>query len=245
MDLSSAGPTIVRVRAPDLNPRSPVAQWPPAMIEAPVPTVGRAEMFSDVPESTLFPVEAAVVAAAAPQRRLEFAAVRYCARQALRQIGIPAAPILPDADRAPRWPAGVVGSMTHCAGYRAAVVARSDELWGIGIDAEPHGALPAAAADLILRVEERSRLRVLAEADPDLCWDRILFCAKEALFKACFPSTRRWLDFDDVSVTLHPEGTFRGHVVVSDPRLASPNGHGLTGRWSVDRGLIATASLMP
>ena len=106
----------------------------------------------------MFSIEAAAVAGAVAERRREFGTVRYCAREALRQIGVPAVPILPDVDGAPRWPVGVVGSMTHCAGYRAAVVARSGELCGVGIDAEPHAALPDAALDLVLRDEERARL---------------------------------------------------------------------------------------
>ena len=103
---------------------------------------------------------------------------------ALMKIGVPAAPILPDIDGAPQWPAGVVGSMTHCAGYRAAAVTRSRALAGVGIDAEPHAPLPGAVHDVILREEERSHLLTLAEARRELHWDRILFCAKEAVYKA-------------------------------------------------------------
>ena len=190
----------------------------------------------------MFPAEAAVVAHAAAPRRCEFATVRYCARRALHRIGIPPAPILPDADGAPRWPAGVVGSMTHCAGYRAAVVARSDRFRGIGIDAEPHAALPQPACDLVLRGEERWRLRRLAEADPDLHWDRIIFCAKEAVYKACFPSTRRWLDFADISVTVHADGVFQARLLVSEPRVGNADRDGLAGRWVVDHGLVVAAT---
>jgi 4'-phosphopantetheinyl transferase EntD len=189
-------------------------------------------MFSDAPETTMFPTEAAAVASAVAERRREFATVRHCARRALRQIGAPAAPILPDADRAPRWPVGVVGSMTHCAGYRAAAVARSGELCGLGIDAEPHAALPDEALDLVLRDEERARLVALAHADPALHWDRILFCAKEAVYKTWFPLTRCWLDFADVSVTVRPDGTFRADVEV----------HDFGGRWTVGRGLVVAAT---
>ena len=112
----------------------------------------------------MFPVEAATVAGAVVERRREFGTVRWCARRALRRLGVPTVPILPDADRVPRWPAGVVGSMTHCEGYRAAAVARSDELGGIGIDAEPHGPVSAEALELLLRDEERAALRTLADA---------------------------------------------------------------------------------
>src|SRR5918992_4539589 len=161
-----------------------------SLIATLVPASASAEVFSDVPESTMFSDEAAAVAGAGAERRREFGTVRWCARKALRQLGVPAVSILPDEDRAPRWPVGVVGSMTHCAGYRAAVVARSRELCGVGIDAEPHGALPSPADDLVLRPEERTRLHELSGADPELHWDRIVVCAKEAVFKAWFPLTR-------------------------------------------------------
>jgi 4'-phosphopantetheinyl transferase EntD len=202
------------------------------MIETLVPTSACAEMFCDAPESAMFSIEAAAVAGAVAERRREFGTVRYCARKALLQIGVPAVPILPDVERAPRWPAGVVGSMTHCAGYRAAAVARSEELRGVGIDAEPHAALPAAALDLVLRDEERARLPALQDADPDLHWDRILFCAKEAVYKAWFPLTRRWLDFQDVSTTVNLDGTFHARVDVD----------GFDGRWAVGRGLVVAAT---
>jgi 4'-phosphopantetheinyl transferase EntD len=197
--------------------------------------------FDDVPESTMHPAEAAAIAHAIPARRREFATVRDCARRALRRLGIPPAAILPDADGAPRWPAGVVGSMTHCDGYRAAVVARSDRLRAIGIDAETHAPLPGMAGDLVLQDEERTHLRALAGADPDLHWDRIVFCAKESVYKACFPSTRRWLDFADISVTPHAGGTFRARLLVDEPGLAAGR-DGLAGRWAVDRGLVMAAS---
>jgi 4'-phosphopantetheinyl transferase EntD len=212
------------------------------MIERLVPASASAEMFSDAPESTMFSVEAAAVAGAVAERRLEFGTVRHCARKALRQLGIPAVPILPDVDRAPRWPLGVVGSMTHCAGYRAAAVARSGELRGLGIDAEPHAAVPDEALDLVLRDEERARLLALADTYPDLRWDRILFCAKEAVYKAWFPLTRRWLDFADVSATVHPDGTFWARLRVPGPRVAGVELDGFGGRWTVGRGLVLAAT---
>jgi 4'-phosphopantetheinyl transferase EntD len=203
-----------------------------SLIATLVPASASAEMFSDVPESTMFSDEAAVVAGAGAERRREFGTVRWCAREALRQLGVPAAPILPDEDRVPRWPVGVVGGMTHCAGYRAAVVARSSELCGVGIDAEPHAALPADVLDLVLRDDERARLVALTHADPAVHWDRLVFCAKEAVYKAWFPLTRRWLDFDDVSIDVRLDGTFGARVGGAD----------LSGRWKVDRELILTAT---
>jgi 4'-phosphopantetheinyl transferase EntD len=208
------------------------------MIEALVPASASAELFSDVPESAMFPSEAAVVAGAIAERRREFGTVRHCAREALRRIGVPAVPVLPGEDGAPRWPAGVVGSLTHCAGYRAAAVARAGELRGIGIDAEPHAAIRAEVLDLILRDEERAGLRALADAQPGVHWERVLFCAKEAVYKAWFPQTRRWLEFVDVAIAVHRDGTFSARVCVDAPRDLERLG----GRWVVGRGLVVAAT---
>lgn len=157
------------------------------MIGPLVPRSAYAEMYADVPASEMFPVEAAAIARAVPARRREFGTVRYCARMALRRLGFPGVPVLPDVDGAPRWPVGAVGSMTHCVGYRAAVVARSDELLAVGIDAEPHAPLPDTVVELVLRNDERPRLQALAKAHPDRHWSRIVFCVKEAIYKAWFP----------------------------------------------------------
>jgi 4'-phosphopantetheinyl transferase EntD len=135
--------------------------------------------------------------------------------------------------------------MTHCEGYRAAAVARSNELGGIGIDAEPHGPLPAEALELLLRDEERAALGALADAEPTLHWGRIAFCAKEAVFKAWFPLTRRWLGFDDVSTTVDTDGTFAARVLVRGTRVGDPELEAFTGRWAVDHGLVVAATSIP
>lgn len=205
------------------------------MFEDLLPTAAWSESFSDVPESTMFFAEAATVAGAVEERRKEFGTVRYCARQALSTIGIPAAPILSDEDGAPQWPAGVIGSMTHCRGYRAAVVARAGTLRSIGIDAEPNAALPSSLFDLVLTDDERAQLSELRAAYTNTHWDRIFFCAKEAVFKAWFPVTRTWLDYADVSVTLHPDNAFSAFV---HPYPTAGVGPAFVGRWMTSNGII-------
>lgn len=209
------------------------------MIETLLPTAVCCEMFSDTTESQMFSSEAALVADAVAERRREFGTVRHCARRALRKIGVAAIPILPDADGAPRWPADVVGSMTHCKGYRAAAIARSPAPLGIGIDAETDTALHPAVADLVLRDEERVHLRKLTETDPHRHWATILFCAKEAAFKAWFPTKRKWLDFRDVSVNVQPSGTFLASVYASP---ATSIGWVFAGRWKIGHGIIVAAT---
>jgi 4'-phosphopantetheinyl transferase EntD len=100
--------------------------------------VACSEAFDDSPNAVLFPEEEAVISQAVEKRRREFRTVRLCARRALRELGLPPVAVLPGEHREPVWPPGVVGSMTHCTGYRAAAVAHSPDLVTVGIDAEPH-----------------------------------------------------------------------------------------------------------
>ncbi len=98
-------------------------------------------------------------------------------------------PVLPGERGAPRWPDGLIGSMTHCDGYCAAALARAGELVSLGIDAEPHDRLPEGVLDVTTLPAERTRLRELARSRPSVHWDRLLFSAKESVYKAWFPLT--------------------------------------------------------
>ena len=191
-------------------------------------------------EAELFPEERAHIAQAVAKRRAEFAAVRRCARRALGQLGFPPVPILPGEKREPLWPEGVVGSMTHCAGYCAAAVARAHEVAALGIDAEVHEALPEGVLELISLESERERLAKLDARAGDLHWDRVLFSAKESVYKAWFPITHRWLDFEQAEIDLRTDGTFEAVLLLGEQERAGAPA-GFAGRWAVATGLIATA----
>ncbi len=185
--------------------------------------------------------EQAAVESAVEQRRREYATVRHCARQALAALGHPPVPLVPAADRSPRWPDGIVGSMTHCDGYRAAAVARASEAMAVGIDAEPNEPLPDGLLRLIAVPAEIARLDALARAHPGVSWDRLTFSAKESVYKAWYPLMDRWLGFDDAALTVDPAGrtfvaTLRAPLVLDDRPCTQ-----LTGRWTVSRGVLATS----
>lgn len=199
------------------------------------------EAFTDPPQAWLFEEEEREIARAVDKRRREFTTVRHCARTALARIGVPAVPLLPGERGAPGWPPGVVGSMTHCAGYRAAVVGRDDSVRTAGIDAEPHDALPDGVLDAISLPAERAMLTTLTTADPAVHWDRVLFSAKESVYKAWYPLTRRWLDFEDAELTLSPDGTFHARLLPRGPQIDGAPLTSFTGRWLADRGLVVTA----
>jgi 4'-phosphopantetheinyl transferase EntD len=187
-----------------------------------------------------------VISKAVTKRRLEFTTVRACARAALAELGVPPAPILPGLRGAPGWPDGVVGSMTHCAGYRAAAVASRSLAASVGIDAEPHGPLPEGVLQAIARPEEQSWLAELAGGVPGVHWDRLLFSMKESVYKAWFPLTARWLDFDEASITVDPAaGTFLARLLVPGPVLGGQELTGFSGRFGVSESLVVSTIAVP
>ena len=120
------------------------------------PAVAAVEAFGDVPDAVLFPAEEAALGRAVDERRREFSTVRACAREALARLGLPPVPIVPGLRGAPQWPSGIVGSMTHCAGYRASAVARMQDMLILGLDAEPDHRLPDGVLDAIATADERA-----------------------------------------------------------------------------------------
>ena len=204
--------------------------------------VASAEAFDDPADAALFPAEEALIARAVQKRRREFATGRHCARAALGGLGIAPVPILPGQGGAPQWPPGIVGSITHCAGYRAAAVARAGEVVTIGLDAEPAQWLPAEVLGLVALPDERDRLLDLARAEPDSCWDRLLFSAKESVYKAWFPLARRWLGFADADITINAaDGTFEARLLIPAPESSGVPVAGFSGRWLSRDGMILTA----
>lgn len=194
------------------------------------------ETREDRGEDDLFPEEAAAVARAVPKRRREFATVRWCARTALADLGVAPAPILPGTRGAPGWPAGVVGSMTHCDGYRAAVVARRGEITGVGVDAEPAAALPDGILGAVSLPEEAAMVARLSARQPGTHWDRLLFSAKESVYKAWFPEARVFLEFHEARLEFDPDaGTFHASLLIDGPFRE------MTGRWVQTGGLVLTA----
>lgn len=213
------------------------------MIEEILPReVASAEAFEDDDRGNhLFNEERAAVAGAVPARRREFTTVRHCARAALGDLGIPPFPLPPGTQRAPRWPAGVVGSMTHCAGYRAAAVARASRVHSVGIDAERDEPLPEGVLEMIGLPEERAMIDRLGARRSAPAWDRLLFSCKEAVYKVSFPLARRMLGFDAVRVDIAAGGRFGARFLVPPPVAGGRAVPRVTGRWLRRDGLLLTA----
>jgi enterobactin synthetase component D / holo-[acyl-carrier protein] synthase len=218
------------------------------MIERILPSrVAAVESFGDDPAAVLFPEERAAIARATEVRRREFATARACARLAMTRLGLPEVAVLSGPRGAPQWPRGVIGSITHCAGYRAAAVALTSDFISLGVDAEPNEALPdQGMLELIARAEERVRLGELAAAIPGISWDRLLFSAKESVYKTWFPLARRWLGFESADIVIDPRaGAFTARLLVPGPLAGGTPLAVLNGRWLADQGFLMTAVIVP
>lgn len=157
--------------------------------------LGVADMTRAMP---LWPGE--VIAPAVKKRQAEFAAGRAAARAALAKLGHSLAAIPVGPDRAPIWPAGVVGSISHCDGACMAVLAEARNFAGLGLDLEPCLPIAENLWPSLMRPEEFAAVACLPHAQRGTQVLR-LFVAKEAVFKAQYAVTKAMIGFDEVSVS--------------------------------------------
>lgn len=170
-------------------------------------------------------------AIAHPRRREEFLRGRSAAHLALAHFGVePTTAIKRGPDGEPLWPEGFVGSITHCHPWTIAVVGRQDEVSAIGVDLE---------STERMRIED---VRTVICRPPELAWVAggepvarltMLFAAKEAIFKAIYPSCLRRFDFLDVELT--PVASENGFVATLQANLSErrAKGHSFEIRCSV------------
>ncbi len=153
---------------------------------------------------SLLPAEEALIPPRAAARYVaDFRLGRAAARIALRALGVPDRPILRGAHREPRWPDGVVGAISHAAGYALAAVGRTDRFTGLGLDLERRVDMRDITSRIAIPAE-----RLWLEAYPDeerQLLALLLFSAKESVFKAFFPSVREYFGFDRAHLRWDPD----------------------------------------
>lgn len=163
----------------------------------------------------LLPAEARRLGQAVPKRVREFAAGRSCARRALAEFGIVDFPLEAAADRRPIWPRGMVGSITHTAGFCAAVVADLTRASSLGIDSEAVCDVKEEIWPSICLPIEIDWVHSLPPAEQAAA-AALIFSAKEAFYKCQYPVTHEFLGFHDVRAEAEgwgDRGSFRIHAL--------------------------------
>ncbi len=154
------------------------------------------------PTPPLYPVEAAAIQRAIPPRRHEFALGRACARAALRQLGISESALPVGPNRAPVWPLGATGSISHCRDWAvAAAVVTTGRIKGIGVDVEVAGALDPELRNSVCTPEEFEWIRTGPEIH-STDWFKIMFSAKESVYKCVAPSSGEMPGFGDILIRI-------------------------------------------
>jgi len=189
--------------------------------------------------SELHPIEErAVRRRGLSERRMqEFRAGRACARDLLEALGHRRYGLLKGSNGEPLWPTGIVGSITHCSGYCAAVAASSSVFSGLGVDAE---ALSEENADLLHTVATKPELEDLGRISINPAHlATLIFSAKESIYKAIFYTVMRLVDFHEVRISLDFEScTFTARSALDD-RLSAPLAS-LRGRFLVTTSHVLT-----
>jgi 4'-phosphopantetheinyl transferase EntD len=112
----------------------------------------------------------------------------------------------------------------------------------IGIDAEPNEATPPGVLDTISDHSERVQIALLAADEPAVAWDRLLFSAKESVYKTWYPLTGRWLGFDGATISFDPaQRTFTARLLETGLPVEGNELKTIHGHWMAEDGLIVTA----
>ena len=188
--------------------------------------------------------EGAARARMAPARAREFAAGRAAARRAMVALGEPPRPVPMGADRAPLWPAGLTGSISHARTACVAALARTGRIRALGVDVEEAAPLEAELHAIVLTAAERERLARLSPAERGHR-AKLIFSAKECAYKCQYSLSGAVLDFHALEVA--PDPGAAGRFAATFRRDVPPFGRGavLEGRFAVGAGLILTAMTLP
>ncbi|WP_439330981.1 4'-phosphopantetheinyl transferase family protein [Mesorhizobium carmichaelinearum] len=153
-------------------------------------------LIRDADEAHLLPEEARSIPARQPAMRRASGAARWIAHRLLADIGISNVAIPRAPSAAPVWPDGIIGSLAHDDDMAVAAVAQIGHIVSLGIDVEPALPLPDDIFALVATAADR-----MDTAD-QLLAGRILFAAKEAVYKAVYPLDHQVLGYEDIAVDL-------------------------------------------
>lgn len=184
---------------------------------------------------------------AAAKRQVEFLAGRLCAREALRALtGMPDVPLIAES-RAPVWPNGLVGSITHSGTLAAALVASTEHFRGIGLDAEAllSSSRSERLAAQLLTPRELDWLASLP-AEQQALFVTLIFSCKESLFKALFPLVGVRFYFQDAELIAWDNQTQQVTLRLLKPLADDwPAGSRLEGQYALQEDYLISMIAIP
>ena len=176
------------------------------------------------------------------RRKTEFSQGRSCAHHALAKFNLESEPITRNTEtREPCWPEAVRGSITHSGEYAAAAVGLADDVKGIGIDLENLSRVVDFEINRHICVEQELEwLKTLSPASANQGL-RIIFSAKESIFKCLFPISRTYLYFKDATVVIDEDSDEFTFTLSRECSGITDSGFQHSGKFSIVDEMLLTA----
>ncbi|MCF6441535.1 4'-phosphopantetheinyl transferase superfamily protein [Pseudoalteromonas luteoviolacea] len=152
---------------------------------------------------------------AVAKRKAEYLAGRVCATSAIQQLGRPHYVVESAESRAPIWPEGINGSITHSKGIAMAIATDKVDVLGLGIDIE-HMMSDKQESELrgqILRDDEAIAFTALGQDHQKPL--TLVFSAKESIYKALYNVVQTFFGFDAAKLIGHDAKQLRFALTTS------------------------------
>lgn len=191
--------------------------------------------------SPVFSEEETLIEHALEKRKKEFRAGRNSAHLAMRRLGLKAVPIMRGQHREPLWPEGIVGSLSHTENYCVAVCSRLNAgIRLLGVDVERNLPLGDGLDSYVHSESEWALLESLGDLP-----QRIIFSAKESIFKCMYPLLGRYFGFRDVELSLDPITQRFDYVPAKTGKTRVPPLDGFMGYYAFDETHVITLCYVP
>lgn len=185
-----------------------------------------------------------------PKRRAEYLAGRRVALAALAAAGVHVGDLGTSASRAPCWPEGFIGSITHASRMAASVALPVGPLRGVGLDLEDvvsDSAIEAILVSVVTEAEVTALVDLVVHTDRATALTAA-FSAKESFFKATAATVGRIFDFSALTLrrASHDEGIIEADVA-EDLAPSLPRGTSVRLGFSVldHRSVVTTCAWPP
>lgn len=179
------------------------------------------------------------------KRRVEYICARYCAGKAISKI-IPGynEVITNKLDRSPKWPPGIIGSITHTKNFAAVAVGSTNAIQGIGIDAEKIISLDTIS-NIRKMIANGKEIQLASSFADERIFYTIVFSAKESIFKCIYPLVNKMFWYHDVSIININQDlkTFSG-VLNTDLSDKFHGGMQISGVYSIDSEYVHTGVVL-